>query len=272
MKNSDIERWALTVINQVESHQPCEDSRVELKASWPTDYAKAACRIAGHANAARGERILWLIGVDESNGVVGANYQELSDWIIGVSAQFEGLAPRFYDLNVPTNSGNVVVALVFETDRVPYVVKNPYYGKRKDDPIAFEVPWRDGARTQSSTRSDLMLILSDVRPLRSLVSELEWNAEVASREGHEQEQFRTNEFDRAMSEDALSFLNQELRALILNAYIVLSNAQSYKRTLEMTTDGYNRVNARAWVVKSKKQAKDIIKQALIELRQHLGMP
>src|SRR5262249_4597625 len=159
-----------------EARQPIEDSRVELKAKWPDEPAKAARRIAGHANAARGEHILWLIGVDEVNGVSGADHQEMADWLAGVSKQFDGLAPRCYDLNVPTKNGKTVVALLFETNRAPFVVKNPYYGRRKDDPISLEVPWREGTKVRSAARSDLMLLLSDVLPLRALLGELEFNA------------------------------------------------------------------------------------------------
>ena len=63
MRRHEIEDWALRIIEQVESGQPNEDYRVELKAQWP-DTREAARRIAGHANAAHGEPILWLIGVD----------------------------------------------------------------------------------------------------------------------------------------------------------------------------------------------------------------
>lgn len=80
MRNSEIERWSLDVIRRVEGQQPVEDSRVELKRAWPSDYPKTARRIAGHANAARGEPILWLIGVDETAGVLGADYAEFSGW------------------------------------------------------------------------------------------------------------------------------------------------------------------------------------------------
>ena len=75
MKALAIESWALRVLERVGNRQSVEDSKVELKAKWP-DPVKAARRIAGHANAARGESILWLIGADEKQGVItGANYQ-----------------------------------------------------------------------------------------------------------------------------------------------------------------------------------------------------
>ena len=57
------------------------------------------------------------------------------------------------DLLIPVN-GNTIVALLFETDRAPFVVKaqNGY----------LEVPWREGTRTNSARRSDLVRLLAPV--------------------------------------------------------------------------------------------------------------
>jgi len=60
MNKNEIENWALRVIDQVQDHQPNEDFRVELKTEW-IDPVKAARLIAGQANAAHGEPVLWLI-------------------------------------------------------------------------------------------------------------------------------------------------------------------------------------------------------------------
>jgi hypothetical protein len=123
MKKYQIEAWALDVIEWVQKGQPIEDSHVELKANW-IEPEKAARRIAGHANAARGEPILWLIGVDEKAGTVpGVTFADLSSWYHAVVAWFDELAPEPVSINVPA-SGVTVAALYFETDRAPYVVKN----------------------------------------------------------------------------------------------------------------------------------------------------
>ncbi len=111
MKPIEIESWALRVLEKVEKHSPIEDSLVELKTTW-IDAAKAARRIAGHANAARGESILWLIGVDEENGIVGANHQELSNWLSTVQSHFDGITESRMPLSVrivkrETNTGTV---------------------------------------------------------------------------------------------------------------------------------------------------------------------
>jgi len=162
MRAHEIEDWALSVIKQVESGQPNEDYRVELKSEWP-DEQKAARQMAGHANAAHGEPILWLIGVDEEKGVVGANDEELANWSAGVRAKFDGLAPQIMrDLNVPVE-GETVVALLFDTDRAPYLVKNPAYGQANGGPVQLEVPWREARSTRTASRSDLLRILSPIQ-------------------------------------------------------------------------------------------------------------
>ncbi len=158
MKPQDIEIWAISVIKRVEAGQPVEDSRVELKAQWPTDHYRAARRIAGHANSAHGEPILWLIGVDEQKGVIGADYTEISNWVSAIESKFDALAPILHHLNVP-HEGQTVVALVYETDRAPYLVKNPMYGKPKSGPIFLEVPCRRAGATRSANRTELLQIL-----------------------------------------------------------------------------------------------------------------
>jgi hypothetical protein len=153
MKSIEIESWAVRVLERVEKHLAVEDSRVECKREWP-DPAKAARRLAGHANAARGENILWLIGADEKQGTVtGANYQDLATWFPQVKACFESEVPMLQDLHV-TAKGKTVAALCFDTSRLPYLVKNPAGGT-----IQFEVPWREGTAVRTAARSDLILML-----------------------------------------------------------------------------------------------------------------
>lgn len=45
-----VEAWVLSIVDRVRKKQRIEDDRVELKAEWP-EIAKAARRVAGHANA-----------------------------------------------------------------------------------------------------------------------------------------------------------------------------------------------------------------------------
>lgn len=157
MTSQQIEMWASRVIDAVNSGHPSEDHRVELKSNWPPPE-KAARLIAGHANAARGEDILWLIGVDEKIGVTGADANNLANWYPSVEAFFNELAPRLTDINMPV-LGKTVVALLFETDRAPFVVKNPDYGKG-GVVVQLEVPWRENTATRTARRSDLIRLLS----------------------------------------------------------------------------------------------------------------
>jgi hypothetical protein len=164
MRRIEIEAWALRVMETVEANRKVEDANVELKSIW-IDPVKAARRLAGHANAARGDTILWLIGVDEENGITGAPAQELSNWFSAVQAQFDGVYPDLQDL-VVSFKDKTIAALCFATDRAPYVVRNPAFGKMPGESVQLEVPWREGIKTRSATRNDLLLLLSTqvVRP------------------------------------------------------------------------------------------------------------
>lgn len=164
-----IESLALSIIVKVENSAPVEDSRVELKRDW-IDPIKAARRLAGHANAARGSDILWIVGLDEAGGLPGANPMELAVWWDRVQACFDGVSPSLTDLNIHRD-GKTFCVLSFSTLRAPYVVKNPNFGSSSAGPISFEVPWREGTRVRSATRNDLLQILApaallpDIEPM-----------------------------------------------------------------------------------------------------------
>jgi len=166
MRKSEVEAWVLDVIARVKAGQPNEDARIELKREWP-EPKKAARRIAGHANAAGGDLVLWIIGVDQAVGVVGVNDLDFAKWFPQVLAEFNELAPTLVmDLNVPV-SGKTVVALLFETDRAPFVVKNSAHGATGAGPVELEVPWREGTRVRTANRSELLRILSPLQRLPS---------------------------------------------------------------------------------------------------------
>jgi hypothetical protein len=159
MKPQQIEAWALRVIDQLEKKQNVEDALVELKSDWPSDLNKAARRLGGHANAARGEPVLWLIGVEEkASKVVGASFSEFANWYPAVEKEFDGVAPRCTPVNIPHRDGTVV-ALLVETDRMPYVVRNAVHGLQGGGAVSFEVPWRNGSRTDSARRAELVKLL-----------------------------------------------------------------------------------------------------------------
>lgn len=155
-----IEGWALRIVDAVGRCAAVEDARVELKAQWP-DPIRAARRIAGHANAAQGADILWLIGVDESVGVVDVEACDIASWWAQVQAQFNGIAPSMRDLVVSLN-GRSFTALVFDASRAPFVVRNSSFGQAGGGAVELEVPWRIGTSTQSARREDLIRLLEPI--------------------------------------------------------------------------------------------------------------
>ena len=159
MRAAEIESWTLDVVDHVKAHLRVEDSRVECKAAW-IDPVQAARRIAGHANAARGEGILWVMGLDEKRGlVVGVTLTEFSAWWAKVESQFdEGMAPAVQDVAVHVDKRKAVDALYMETDRAPFVIRNPGHGTVKGMP-KFEVPWREGTAVRSASRAEILRLL-----------------------------------------------------------------------------------------------------------------
>jgi len=158
MRNEELEAWILRIAEQAKAKKSNEDSRVELKGAWP-EPTKAARRLAGQANCARPSSILWIIGIDEKAGlIVGAKHQDLASWWPQTQKEFPELAPELLsDLAVPVD-GQVVVGLLFDTSRAPFVVKNPSHGQA-GHPAQLEVPWSEGTLTRSARRQDLIRLL-----------------------------------------------------------------------------------------------------------------
>jgi hypothetical protein len=151
MNVAEIKTWALEIVEAVMSGKPAEDSRVECKAFW-MDANGIARQFAGHANAAKGESILWLVGVDDKAGVItGADRKELANWYPQLVREFESVAPCLTtDVNIEV-AGKTVVALLFETSNAPFIVKVPGTDR-------LEIPWRQGTRTRSATRAEILRI------------------------------------------------------------------------------------------------------------------
>jgi hypothetical protein len=150
-----LEAWALGVVDAVARKVRPEDDRVELKRDWPKDHNAAARRIAGHANQAAAEQILWVFGLDEKQGVQPLSSVDFGAWWSQVDAQFEGVAPTPQALRVPVPQGGEVYAVAFDTRRLPFVVKNGAGGG-----ITYEVPWREGTLLRSARRAELLGILA----------------------------------------------------------------------------------------------------------------
>lgn len=211
------------IVEAVLANQRIEDSRVELKSSWP-DQRKAADRLAAQANAARGTSILWLIGVDEKNcKLANVDPVELANWLTSVESFFDGFAPRLaIDVNVKIEACTVV-ALYFETHQgAPYVVQYAKGGYPE-----FIVPWREGTRLRAARRDDLLKILVPIRGLSALIEELDYNIAVVQSTpnnasvGH---LFRKDEFDKVMADATLSNLNDHDREVVITAYREMNRA------------------------------------------------
>lgn len=232
MKSTDLEMWVRELVSAViETKQRCEDSRVELKASWP-EPEKAADRLAGQANAARGDHILWLIGVDERNHtLIDTNPAELANWLPSVERYFDGFAPRLInDVNVRIDS-YAIVALYFETEReAPYLVK--YKGGAAYP--EYIVPWRHGTRLTAAKREDILRILVPKQRLSALTTELGFNAFISDAANADHSpmslskatSFRNEEFDRAFIDGALESLPLGVRNAIFDAYSATSAART----------------------------------------------
>jgi len=132
---------------------------VEFKREWPSDAYKTARQIASHAIALRGEEAIWIIGVDEKNGVVGASVTEFALWWSTIAAHFIEITPESTVVSISLNCGHSVTAIAFSTDQGPYLIKNPSFGTEGGVKIASEVPWRSGTRTETATRNQLLSLL-----------------------------------------------------------------------------------------------------------------
>jgi hypothetical protein len=149
MTASEVEQWALKELRRSVLQ---ESDRVEFKSQLTNDLFKLARQIAGHANSARGEWVLWILGVDEELGLVGIPGLEWAKLWPQIESCFDGKPPR--PVIVPfEENGKALAAVAFETTLPPYVVNNSGNDR-------LEVPWREGTRVRSAKHSDLLLLLS----------------------------------------------------------------------------------------------------------------
>jgi hypothetical protein len=149
----ELHEWAKKVICCAKEGRPIEDSYVEVKSELPKDFEHAARQLAGHANAASGENILWLIGIREDGTLVGAKKEELAKWYPRVHKRFDGPYPRLLKMLNISAKGKTAVAMLFSTADLPYLVNNAKGGR--------EVPWREGNFTRPCTRTELVSMLAD---------------------------------------------------------------------------------------------------------------
>lgn len=156
MRPAELELLVIELVEAVLRLQPVDDPRVAFKRAWPEDAGAAARELAGAANAARGEPVLWLIGVDEDSGAVHAcNREDLAGWYGNVCAWFDGITPTLEQSLELVIAGEPVVALLFATQRAPFAVRPA----ATDASIQREIPWREAKATRSATREELLRML-----------------------------------------------------------------------------------------------------------------
>lgn len=156
---AQLELRVLKLIDAALANQPVESTQVEMKAKWPE--AKQAARIiGGMCNAAGGQSVLLLIGVDEKGAVItGATSNEVSDWYAKLSAEYDREVPALVHTLSVHSGDKTVVALLFDSSRAPYVIKNPTAGQPSAGPVQYEVPWREGNHIRTARREHLLRIL-----------------------------------------------------------------------------------------------------------------
>lgn len=166
MKRNQLEAWVSDIVHELLAGRYREDTRVEFKTKWPEDGTRTARRIAGHANFCSPDSILWIMGVNEkARCLVPLEHGDAAPWFQSIQTEFdEGVWPDPMDLQVPVEGGSVH-AILFETDRAPYVVKNAFFGQTKGEGVQREVPWREGTSIRSAHRRELLRLLADVTVL-----------------------------------------------------------------------------------------------------------
>ena len=158
LRSRELEMRVIELVDLVLAGRRVEDDLIECKSEWPDPQKRAAARqLAGHANKARDEPILWIIGLDEKAHVLtNPGAVEVADWWASMSSRFDPPAPELEQhLVVPIGERQAVTALRFLTDRSPYVIM----GGGQNGALEREVPIRDGARTRSARRDELLRLL-----------------------------------------------------------------------------------------------------------------
>lgn len=154
MDRRRLEARVLDIVDRVVAGGRAEDDLVECKTGW-VEPLKGARRLAGQANAARGDDILWIVGLDEDgHRVVPLDATELANWWAQVERRFaDGVTPDITVENVPTEQGTVV-ALGFGTDRSPYMVSADGSGG-----VDREIPWRTATGVRTARRGEVLSLL-----------------------------------------------------------------------------------------------------------------
>ncbi|MBD3926577.1 hypothetical protein IEZ26_18285 [Nocardioides cavernae] len=209
MRLQQIEARVIEIVELVKAGSEVEDNGVELKSAWPDPGARIARQLAGHANAARSEPILWIIGLDEArHEVVEFEGVEQANWWPEVRRWFDEESPDPAFMIVRLAEDEHVAAMYFDTSRAPYVVSVEGGGR-----VQLEVPWRSGNSTRSARRHELLSSVVEQAQLPelelvsgSIVLEEHWSASPS-----EQGQMRaTNDFTLVAQLEILVSVSDEV--------------------------------------------------------------
>lgn len=154
MRAIDLETRVLAAVDQIRRGQQVETDFIECKREWPED--KKARQLAGSLNRAAGDPVIYIVGIDEKTGLVtDVSGTDVLNWWNQIIPKFDQTPPeitRHMDVVVDSN-GEKIVALVFASDRAPYVIKtglgNP----------SLEIPIREGSGTRSARRDEVLRML-----------------------------------------------------------------------------------------------------------------
>lgn len=149
-----LEAKVLAAVDALRRGSSVEDDYLEFKRDWPDP--RRVRQLAGAANRASGNSLIWVIGVDESTGSIHpCGTQDPADWWAACGSRFDQVSPDLvHHLLVHVGRDESVVAMAFRTDRAPYVIKSQSGGSPE-----LEVPIRDGTRTRSARRDELLRLL-----------------------------------------------------------------------------------------------------------------
>jgi hypothetical protein len=151
MRPAALEGRVLAAVEALRSGVTPEDDFTECKARWPEKTT--ARQLAGLANRAAGEPIIYIVGVHDKTGqVTDPGPTDPNDWWAGMRGQFDQTPPDIIvHMQVFVEAGEAVHAYAFDTSRAPYVVKT--------SGSALDVPYRDSTGTRSAHRHELVRML-----------------------------------------------------------------------------------------------------------------
>lgn len=178
MRPAQVDLKVLEIVEAVRRGAKVEDDLVECKWEWPE--TSRVRQFAALCNKARGSEVLLIVGLDERDGTVNAQIgTDPASWWHSFEARFDEAAPDLTShLRVAVGDGEFVTALIFDTSRVPFVVKSP-----PGSAVDREVPIRAGTRTRSAHRRELLQLLAPTIRLPTLILltgavKVEWHAAV----------------------------------------------------------------------------------------------